>query len=403
MLGCGLAPSEAFPCVGEGRPPYLPAPKLLDRVRIAIRTRHLSPRTEEAYVFWIRRFILFHGKRHPAGMAAPEVTAFLSALAVRGRVAASTQNQALCALLFLYRHVLGIELPWLDDLVRAKKPARLPVVLSREEVAAVLQHVHGVKRLAAALLYGSGLRLLECLRLRVKDVDFGRNEIVVRAGKGDRDRRTMLPAAMNDPLGRFVEAVHRQHERDLAAGAGWVALPHALGRKYPNAGREWGWQWVFPATRIYVDGETGQRRRHHLHESVLQRAVREAVLRAGIAKPAGCHTFRHSFATHLLEDGHDIRTIQELLGHRDVRTTMIYTHVLNRGGRGVTSPVDRLLAGGPLVPGSGGGIGRNSPRPNSTIPPAASSSMTRNVGALERTTDSTPVGSRPQVPPRERT
>ena len=212
------------------------------------------------------------------------------------------------------RYVLGNELPWLDDLVRAKRPARLPVVLSREEIAAVLQHVHGVKRLAAALLYGSGLRLLECLRLRVKDVYFTRNEIVVRAGKGDRDRRMMLPAALNDALGRFVEAVRRQHQRDLTAGAGWVALPHGLGRKYPNAGHEWGWQWVFPATRTYVDPDSGQRRRPHLHESVLQRAVREAVLRAGIVKPAACHTIRQSFATHLLEDGYDIRTVQELLG-----------------------------------------------------------------------------------------
>jgi len=341
MFGCGLAWSGSLPCVGEARPPYLPGPRLLDRVRIAIRTRHLSPRTEEAYVFWIRRFILFHRKRHPAEMAAPEVSEFLSSLAVQGHVAASTQNQALCALLFLYRHVLGVDLPWLEEVVRAKRPVRLPVVLSREEVAALLQYLHGVKRLAGGLLYGSGLRLLECLRLRVKDVDFGRNEIVVRAGKGDRDRRTMLPAALKDPLGRLVEAVRCQHQRDLAAGAGWVVLPHALGRKYPNAGREWGWQWVFPATRIHFDRETGQRRRHHLHESVLQRAVREAVLRAGIAKPAGCHTFRHSFATHLLEDGYDIRTVQELLGHRDVATTMIYTHVLQRGAMGVRSPMDR--------------------------------------------------------------
>jgi integron integrase len=403
MFECCLAQPEAFPCVGEGRPPYgLPAPRLLDRVRTAIRTRHLSPRTEEAYLFWVRRFILFHRKRHPAEMAAPEVTAFLSSLAVEGRVAASTQNQALCALLFLYRYVLEVELPWLDDLVRAKRPARLPVVLSRQEVAAVFGCLHGVKRLAAALLYGSGLRLLECLRLRVKDVDFDRNEIVVRAGKGDRDRRTMLPVALKDALARFMESTGRQHQADLAIGAGWVALPHALGRKYPNAGREWGWQWVFAATRIHVDAETGQRRRHHLHESVLQRAVREAVIRAGIVKPAGCHTFRHSFATHLLEDGHDIRTIQELLGHRDVRTTMIYTHVLNRGGRGVASPVDRLLAANPLLPGTRGVLGRERPRPNCAPAPRALRMESSGIQGLEELTRSTPAGVRPQRLPCER-
>ena len=400
MFERGLARSESFPCVGEAGAPYLPAPRLLDRVRVAIRTRHLNPRTEEAYVFWIRRFIVFHGKRHPVEMAAPEVTAFLSSLAVQGRVAASTQNQALCALLFLYRHVLRVDLPWLEDVVRAKRPARLPVVLSREEVAAVLQHLHGVKRLAGALLYGSGLRLLECVQLRVKDVDFGRNEIGVRAGKGDRDRRTMLPAVLNDPLRRVVEAVCRQHQRDLAAGAGWVALPHALGRKYSNAGREWGWQWVFPATRIHVDAETGQRRRHHLHESVLQRSVREAVLRAGIAKPAGCHTFRHSFATHLLEDGHDIRTIQELLGHRDVRTTMVYTRVLNRGGRGVTSPVDRLLVTGTLTTSSALNRGRLRPNCASTI--SESRLIAREIKQFQTTANSTSAGTRPQGPPRER-
>ena len=402
MFERGLARSESFPRVAEARVPYLPPPRLLDRVRIAIRTRHLSPRTEEAYVFWIRRFVRFHRKRHPAEMGAPEVTAFLSSLAVEGRVAASTQNQALCALLFLYRHVLGTELPWLDDLVRAKRPARLPVVLTREEVAAVLQHLHGVKRLAAALLYGSCLRLLECLGLRVKDVDFARNEILVRGGKGDRDRRTMLPVALKDALARFVEAVRRQHERDLIGDAGWVALPHALGRKYPNAGHEWGWQWVFPATRIHVDAESGQRRRHHLHESVLHRAVREAVLRARIPKPAGCHTFRHSFATHLLEDGHDIRTIQELLGHRDVRTTMIYTHVLNRGGSGVTSPVDRLLAAGRLLRGSRRALGRDPLQPNSAPAPRGSRSMPREIQDFQRSTTSTPGGTRPQFPPRER-
>ena len=291
---------------------------------------------------WIRRYIVFHGKRHPAEMGAVEVTQFLSSLAQQDHVAASTQNQALSALLFLYRQVLQVEMPWLDNVVRAKRSERLPVVLTREEVRAVIRELQGPPRLMAILLYGAGLRLLECARLRVKDVDFATNQIIVRAGKGDRDRVTMLPAVVKPDLVRHVEMVRRQHEADLRHGAGWVELPWALARKYPNAGREWAWQWVFPATRIYVDRETGQRRRHHLHESVLQRAVKEAVRRAGIAKRATCHTFRHSFATHLLEDNHDIRTVQELLGHRDVSTTMIYTHVLNRGPGGVRSPADRM-------------------------------------------------------------
>ena len=291
---------------------------------------------------WIRRYIVFHGKRHPAEMGAVEVTQFLSSLAQQDHVAASTQNQALSALLFLYRQVLQVEMPWLDNVVRAKRSERLPVVLTREEVRAVIRELQGPPRLMAILLYGAGLRLLECARLRMKDVDFATNQIIVRAGKGDRDRVTMLPAVVRTDLVRHVEMVRRQHEADLRHGAGWVELPWALARKYPNAGREWAWQWVFPATRIYVDRETGQRRRHHLHESVLQRAVKEAVRRAGIAKRATCHTFRHSFATHLLEDNHDIRTVQELLGHRDVSTTMIYTHVLNRGPGGVRSPADRM-------------------------------------------------------------
>jgi integron integrase len=317
-------------------------PRLLDRVRDAMRRRHYSHRTEEAYVSWIRRFILFHGKRHPAQMGVDEITRFLTALAVQGKAASSTQNQALSALLFLYREVLGQEIPWLDGLVYAKRPRKLPVVLTRDEVRALLGHLHGVPRLMALLLYGAGLRLLECARLRVKDIDFASNQIVVRAGKGERDRVTMLPAAVKADLARHLEAVRRQYDQDLRRGAGWVELPGALMRKYPNAGREWGWQWVFPATRIYVDRVTGQRRRHHLHETVLQRAVREAARRAGIAKRATCHTFRHSFATHLLEDGYDIRTVQELLGNRDVSTTMIYTHVLNRGPGAVRSPADRL-------------------------------------------------------------
>jgi integron integrase len=316
-------------------------PRLLDRVREALRARHSSRRTEKSYVAWIRRYIVFHGKRHPE-MGAVEVTQFLSSLAVQGNVAASTQNQALSALLFLYRQVLQVEMPWLDNVVRAKRSERLPVVLRREEVRAVIRELQGPPRLMAVLLYGAGLRLLECARLRVKDVDFAANQLIVRAGKGDRDRVTMLPAAVKPDLVRHLEMVKRQHQADLRHGAGWVELPWALARKYPIAGHEWAWQWVFPATRIYVDRETGQRRRHHLHESVVQRAVKEAVRRAGISKRATCHTFRHSFATHLLEDNYDIRTVQELLGHRDVSTTMIYTHVLNRGPAGVRSPADRM-------------------------------------------------------------
>jgi integron integrase len=320
-----------------------PKPRLLDRVQEALRARHYSRRTEEAYVAWIRRYILFHGKRHPAEMGAAEITGFLTSLAVEGRVAAATQNQALSALLFLYREVLALDVPWLDGLVRAKRPQRLPMVLTRDEVRAVLQRLEGTTRLMAYLLYGAGLRLLECCHLRVQDVDFGANQVIVRGGKGDKDRVTMLPVAVKADLARHLEGVRRQHRLDLQRGAGWVELPDALARKYPNAGREWSWQWVFPATRMYVDRVTGQRRRHHLLESVLQRAVKEAVRLGGLAKRAGPHTLRHSFATHLLEDGHDIRTVQELLGHRDVGTTMIYTHVLNRGLRAVRSPADRMF------------------------------------------------------------
>lgn len=319
------------------------APKLLDRVRAAARLKHLSRRTETSYVGWIRRYVLFHGKRHPADMGPAEITAFLSMLASEGRVTASTQNQALAALLFLYRTVLDRDVPWLDGLVRAKHPAQLPVVLSRDEVAAVLRHLHGVPRLMGVVLYGSGLRLLECARLRVKDVDFSRGQFVVRSGKGDRDRAALLPSTVRPALQEHLERVRRLHEADLRSGAGWVELPHALSRKLPSAGRAWPWQWVFPATRIYVDRDTGERRRHHLHETVLQRAVHEAARVAGISKRVTCHTFRHSFATHLLEDGYDIRTVQTLLGHRDVRTTMLYTHVLARGPAGVRSPLDRLL------------------------------------------------------------
>jgi integron integrase len=306
--------------------------------------RHLSRRTEKTYVAWIRRYILFHGRRHPRELTAEDVSGFLTWLAVDRQVSASTQNQAFAALLFLYREVLALPFEGLENVVRAKRPARLPVVLTREEAWAVLDRLEGVIRLMALLLYGSGLRLLECARLRVKDVDFGGKQLVVRGGKGDRDRVTLLPAMARDPLARQIERVRRQHAADIGYGAGWVELPLALGRKYPAAGREIGWQWVFPAARSYDDRETGQRRRHHLHESVLQRAVKQAVRQAGLVKSASCHTFRHSFATHLLEDGYDIRTVQELLGHKDVATTMIYTHVLNRGPAGVRSPVDRNIA-----------------------------------------------------------
>jgi integron integrase len=323
-----------------------PRPRLLDQVREALRLRHYSRRTERAYVGWIRRYILFHGKRHPRDMGSTEVTRFLSALAVDRQVSASTQNQALAALLFLYGEVLESRLPWLDDVVRASRPRRLPVVLSRAEVRAVLEQLSGTPQLMVFLLYGAGLRLLECARLRVKDVEFAAHQIVVRSGKGNKDRVTLLPVAVESALQRHVDRVRRLHARDLAAGAGWVELPDALGRKYPNAGREWPWQWVFPATRLYTDRVTRQRRRHHLHEPVIQRAVHCAVRAAGIHKPATCHTFRHSFATHLLESGYDIRTVQELLGHKDVSTTMIYTHVLNRGPSAVRSPADGLNAVG---------------------------------------------------------
>jgi len=337
--GEGLAP----PSMGAHSLPEPPKPRLLDRVRQALRARHMSRRTEEAYVAWIRRFIFFHDKRHPAEMGAAEVTKFLTSLAVDGQVAASTQNQALSALLFLYKDVLEVDLPWLDGIVRARRPERLPVVLNRDEVRALFQRLDGVSRLMASLLYGAGLRVLECCRLRVQDLDFATNQIVVRGGKGDKDRVTMLPGIVKAGLLEHLEDVRAQHRHDLVAGAGWVELPTALMRKYPNAGREWVWQWVFPATRIYRDRLTGQRRRHHLHESVLQRAVKAAVRQAGLAKRASPHTLRHSFATHLLEDGHDIRTVQELLGHRDVTTTMIYTHVLNRGPAAVRSPADRMF------------------------------------------------------------
>lgn len=328
--------------IGVAQPPTAHKLKLLDQVRQAIRTRHYSPKTEKAYVHWIRRFIFFHNKRHPVEMGEEEIGRFLSSLATEGHVSASTQNQALNALLFLYKELLNKQIGFVDGVVRAKRPRHLPVVLTRQEIRSILGCLGGSDWLMAMLLYGAGLRLMECLRLRVKDIDFTNNQIVVRAGKGDKDRHTMLPAAMKEPLGKHLDGMKRLHQHDLERGLGRVSLPNALERKYPNAGKEWGWQWVFPATSHFTDRVSGEKRRHHLHESVLQKAVKEAVHQSGVNKPASPHTFRHSFATHLLEDGYDIRTVQELLGHRDVSTTMIYTHVLNRGGKGVFSPADRL-------------------------------------------------------------
>jgi integron integrase len=314
----------------------------MDQMRAALRARHYSPHTEQAYCLWVRRFIYYHGVRHPAEMAAPEINAFVTHLAVSERVSASTQTQALCALLFLYRHVLGREVGELRGLVRAHKPKRLPTVLTRDEVKAVLTKLDGDRRVAASLMYGSGLRLMECLHLRVQDVDLARAELVVRNGKGARDRITMLPRSLTPALKAHMRTAKAIHARDLADGWGRVELPAALGGKYPNAAADWSWQWVFPQQRRWKNTKTGEQGRHHIHETIVQRAVQEAVRAAGITKHAGCHTLRHSFATHLLEDGYDIRTIQELLGHKDVRTTMIYTHVLNRGARGVQSPYDDL-------------------------------------------------------------
>lgn len=317
------------------------APRLLDQVRGKLRLKHYSLRTERAYIAWIRRFILANGKRHPREMGAVEVERFLTSLATDGQVAAGTQNQALAALLFLYRDVLEMQLPWMENMVRAKRPRRVPVVLSRDEVQRMLTMLEGRHALMASLLYGSGLRLMECVRLRVKDVDFERNEICVRDGKGGKDRHVPLPARLREKLQRQVERVRITHAQDLAAGHGEVWLPHALARKYPSAPRELGWQYMFPSHRLSQDPRSHAWRRHHVDEASLQRAIRSARTKAAIVKPATCHTLRHSFATHLLESGHDIRTIQELLGHKDVTTTQIYTHVLNRGGLGVLSPLDQ--------------------------------------------------------------
>ena len=316
--------------------------RLIDRLREAIRARHYSRRTEEAYWYWIRYFILFHRKRHPAEMGAAEVTAFLSWLATERNVAAATQNQALSALLFLYKEVLGQALPWLDELVRAQRPVRLPTVLTEPEVRRLLGAMDGSTGLMAALLYGAGLRQIECLTLRVKDVDFSYRQIVVRDGKGGRDRATMLPESLVQPLQAHLGRVKLLHQRDRDEGFGEVWLPHALARKYPGASRGWAWQFVFPSAHRSEDPESRAVRRHHAHPDTLARAVKRAAAAAGIVKPVSCHTLRHSFATHLLERGYDIRTVQELLGHTDVSTTMVYTHVMNKGARAVKSPLDRL-------------------------------------------------------------
>ncbi|MFC1530169.1 integron integrase [Gemmatimonadota bacterium] len=316
--------------------------KLLSQVREALRVRKYSRRTEQTYVMWVKRFTRFHDLRHPAGMAEPEINKFLTYLAVDRKVSASTQNQALSALLFLYRHVLNRQIGELGDVIRAQQPQRLPIVMTRDEVRTVMRQLSDEKWLVAALLYGSGLRLMECLRLRVKDVDITSSQITVRDGKGNQDRITMLPVTLHNPFEEHLKRVKTIHDQDLKEGYGHVSLPHALARKYPSAGSEWCWQWIFPQKRRWSDRQSGHQGRHHMDESIMQRAVREAVRNAGLTKRATCHSLRHSFATHLLEDGYDIRTIQELLGHKDVKTTMIYTHVLNRGPTGVRSPLDRI-------------------------------------------------------------
>jgi integron integrase len=322
------------------RMPRTDKPKLLDQVRDVIRRKHYSIRTEQAYIDWIKRFIIYHGKRHPGEMAEEEVAEFLTHLARDLNVAASTQNQALSALLFLYKEVLKHEIGWLQKVERAKKPPKLPVVLSRAEVKQIFGHLHGVPKLMAGLLYGSGLRLMECVRLRIKDIDFELAQITVRDAKGGKDRITMLPLNMSEPLRRHLLRVKAQHEQDLEDGFGSVHLPFALARKSPKAAREWPWQYAFPSSRLSIDPRNGEKRRHHIAEGLLQSALKRAVDAAGIVKRANCHSLRHSFATHLLSKGYDIRTVQELLGHKDVSTTMIYTHVLNRPGIGVKSPLD---------------------------------------------------------------
>jgi integron integrase len=340
----------ADPETSEPKVPITKEVRLIEQVRARLRLKHYSLRTEKAYIYWIRRFILANGKRHPRELNGVVVEGFLSALATQERVAPSTQAQALAALLFLYKEVLSIELPWMDNVARAKPRRHVPVVLTQEEVARVLRQLGGREWLMASLLYGTGMRLMECLRLRVKDVDFERNEITIREPKFGCDRRTMLPGRLRDALMAQRAAALALHQRDLAQGYGEVALPHRLALKYPKAGREPSWQYLFPASKRCPDPYDGRYKRHHIDEKVLQRALKYALARAGITKRASCHTLRHSFATHLLENGYDIRTVQELLGHKDVTTTQIYTHVLNRGGNGVLSPLDRVME--PVTPGS---------------------------------------------------
>ena len=315
-------------------------PRLLDQVRNKIRLKHYSIRTEQAYVRWIKRFILFHNEKHPSNMGKPEIEAFLSYLAVKRRVSSSTQNQAFNAILFLYRDVLTRNLDDSINAIRAKKPKRLPTVMTKDEAVSVISALSGVYQIMAKLLYGSGLRLMECVRLRVKDIDFQRNQVLVRDGKGMRDRATMLPKSVEFALREHLERVRKIYEEEIRNGGGRVYLPQALERKYPNAAREWIWQYVFPAKSLSKDPRSGETRRHHIHENALQKAVKRAVRLAGIPKQVSCHTFRHSFATHLLENGYDIRTVQELLGHKDVNTTMVYIHVLNKGAKAVRSPLD---------------------------------------------------------------
>lgn len=324
------------------RSPKPQPPKLMEQMQEALRSRHYSTRTERAYCLWAERYIRFHKMRHPAEMSEPEINAFLTHLAIDRKVSASTQTQALSAVLFLYRFVIEHEIGDLGGVIRARQSKRLPVVMTRDEVRAVLAEMNGDTWLMASLLYGAGLRLTECLRLRVQDLDFGQGEILVRDGKGGKDRVTVLPESLVQPLRQHLITVRATHERDRTEGWGRVVMPSALDRKYPNAPASWEWQWVFPQQRRWKNPATGEQGRHHVHETILQRAVKTAAREAGIAKRVGCHTFRHSFATHLLEAGYDIRTIQELLGHKSVTTTMIYTHVLNRGGHGVRSPVDRI-------------------------------------------------------------
>ena len=335
-----MAPSPSLAWPGPAVSPS--PPRLLDQLRGRLRTLHYSIRTEQVYVDWARRFILHHGKRHPRDMGAAEVESFLSHLAVARNVSAATQNQAKSALLFLYREVLGTELPWMSEVVSAKQSRRLPVVLTEREVRELLMQLNGTNGLIASLLYGTGMRLLEGLRLRIKDVEFTRREVVIRSGKGNKDRVTVLPENLIAPLQQHIAKARALHQKDLADGLGEAWLPDALAQKYPRAGFAWGWQYVFPSTQRSVDPRSGAERRHHLSEQAVQRAIALAARRAGIDKPCSPHVLRHSFATHMLQAGYDIRTVQELLGHADVATTQIYTHVMNRGGRGVLSPLDKL-------------------------------------------------------------